>query len=131
MRSRLPIHDAGGRKDCAERHAAGNSLGAADDVRLDSGELMCPPLSGAAHAGLHFVGDEHDSVLAANPLQFLQKEVRRNDVPAFALNWLDDYSRDFLRIKEPLENLLFELLENFRAASLRGMAVRATIGIWK
>ncbi len=40
---------------------------------------MRPPLSGAAHAALHFVGDEHDAVLAANALQLLQEEVRRNE----------------------------------------------------
>ena len=108
MRSGLPVHDAGWREDCTERHAAGDAFRTADNVRLNSGELMRPPFSGAAHAGLHFVGDQHDAVLAANALQLLQEEVRRNDVPAFALNGLDDDSSDFLGVKQALENLLLE-----------------------
>ena len=73
--SRLPVHDAGWRKERAERHAAGNAFRAADDVWLYAGELMRPPLSSAAHAGLDFVGDEHDAVLAANALKLLQEEI--------------------------------------------------------
>src|SRR5580704_7739014 len=90
---------------------------------------MRPPFSGAAHAGLHFVGDEHDAVLAANALQLLQKEVWCNDIAAFALNRLDDDAGDFLGIKEPLENLLLEQFENFRAAGFRSVAVSTAIGV--
>src|SRR5713226_3487510 len=108
---------------------ASDSLRAGDNVRLDARVFERPPLSGASHAGLHFIHDQHDSVLAANPLQFLQKEFRRRHVAAFALNRLNNYSRNFRRIKKPLENLVLQRLQNFRATSLRRMPERAAISI--
>src|SRR5207253_9722331 len=91
--------------------------------------LTGPPLSGAAHSRLHFVHDEHDSVLAADPLQFLQEELGRRHVSTFALNGLDDDARDVFGIEQPLENLSFKLLEYLRAAGLRSVAVRAAISV--
>src|SRR5438445_6498815 len=88
-----------------------------------------PPLPRASHSRLHFVHDEHDAVLSADALQFLQEELRRGHVPAFALDGLDDDAGDVLRIEQTLENLAFELFEDFRAAGLRGVAVRAAIGV--
>src|SRR6267143_1696224 len=113
----------------AARHTAGNALRRAKNVRLDSRVFASPPLSGAAHARLHFVHDEHDAVLPADALQFLQKELWCGHIAAFALNGLDDDARNVLGIEQPLENLPFELFENLRAASLRGVAVRAAIRV--
>ena len=42
VRARHPVHDLGLRHHDAQRHAAGNSLRAADDVRLDAGVLRSP-----------------------------------------------------------------------------------------
>ncbi len=92
---------------------------------------MRPPFSCAAHAGLDFVGDKHDAVLATNALEFLQEEVGSNDVAAFALNRLDDDAGDFLGIKEAFEDLLFEYLKDFRAAGFRSVAEGAAIGVRK
>ena len=89
-----------------------------------------PPLPGASHSRLNFVHDEHDAVLPADPLQFLQKKLWRGHIPAFSLNRLDDDTRDILGIEQALENLPFELFENFCAAGLLGVTVRAAIGIW-
>ena len=60
----------------AQRHAGGNALGGADDIRLDAKVFDRPPLAGAAHAGLDFVGDQQDAVPVA---QFAQgrEETRR------------------------------------------------------
>src|SRR5882724_8109333 len=71
MRSRLPPHHAFLRDEGAQRHAAGYPLRGAQDVRLDTGMFVGPPLSGASHARLHFVNDEHDPVTVADALQFL------------------------------------------------------------
>ena len=66
MRSRNPVHDLGLRHGHAQRHAAGNSLGHADDVGLHAGVLNRPPLAGAAHARLHFVRHQQNPVTVAN-----------------------------------------------------------------
>ena len=39
-----------------------------------SGMFERPPFAGAAHAGLHFVANQHDAVLAADAAQFLQEK---------------------------------------------------------
>ena len=71
-------------------------------------------------------------MLAADALQFLEEELRRGYVPSFALNGFDDDASNVFGVEQTLENLSFKLLENFRTAGLRGMAVRATVsvGIW-
>jgi len=43
------------------------------------------PFSSAREAGLHFIGDEKNSVLAANFLQQCEIVFRRDDEAAFAL----------------------------------------------
>src|SRR5215469_14754909 len=108
MRSGLPVHHARAGDERSEGHAAGNSLRAGDDVRLDSGVLARPHLAGTPHAGLHLVHDEHNSVAAANALQFLQKELGRRHVAALALDWLDDDARNFTGIEHTLEELVLE-----------------------
>ncbi len=123
----LPAHHALSCDDRAEWHAARNTLSGTKNVRFDSGVFTGPPLPGTSHTRLHFVHDEQDAVLPADALQFLQKELRCGHVPAFALNGLNDDARDVLGIEQTLENLPFELFEDFRAAGLRGVAVRAAI----
>src|SRR5712691_3193990 len=127
--ARPPAHHALLCNDRAERHAAGNTLRGTKNVRFDSGVVTGPPLPGAPHARLHFVHDEHDAVLAADTLQFLEEELRRGYVPPFALDGLDDDTCNVFGIEQTLENLPFKLLENFRAASLCGVAARAAISI--
>ena len=68
-------------------------------------------------------------MLAADALQFLQEELRRRHISTFALNGLDDDASHFLGIKQPLENLPFELFENFSPAGFRGVAVRAAVSV--
>src|SRR6266849_9618157 len=130
VRAGLPgVHDAAARDECAEGHAAGDALGATENVRLDAGMLAGTPLARAAHAALHFVDHEHDAVLAANALEFLQEELRRGDVATFALDRLDHNGGDFLRIKEALEDLALERFEDFGAACFGAVTVFAAVGI--
>src|SRR5439155_16320127 len=129
VRARPPAHHAFSCDDCAERHAARDALGRAKNVRLDSGVLTGSRLSCAAHSRLHFVHDEHDSVLAADPLQFMEEELGRRNISTFALNGLDDDARDVFGIEQPFEDLPFELFENFRTTGFRSVAVWATISV--
>src|SRR6266436_1050852 len=66
--ARPPAHHAFSRDDRAKGHAAGNTLRGTKNVRFDSGMFTGPPLPRSSHARLHFVHDEHDSVLAADAL---------------------------------------------------------------
>src|SRR6266478_2851862 len=92
--------------------------------------LMRPPFPCTTHPGLYFVYDEQYAVLPANSQQLPKKEFGRRDVSAFALNRLDNDPCDVLGIEEPLEDLVLQLFKNLRAASLRRVPVRATVGIW-
>src|SRR5260370_6647686 len=121
------VHDAAARDERAEWHAAGDALGAAEDVGLDAGVLRGPPLPGAPHTGLYFVDDQHNAVLAANALQLLQEEFLRSDVATFALDWLDYDGGDFLGIEEALEDLTLERFEDFGAAGFGSVTVIAAV----
>src|SRR5215471_13894030 len=88
-----------------------------------------PHFSGSSHAGLHFIHDQHDSVLTADALQFLQEELRRWDITALTLNRFDDDSRHFRWIEQAFENLFLERLQDFCAARLRRMTECAAIRV--
>ena len=69
VRAGRPVHDFGFGDDGTERHAGSDSFGDAENVWLDAGVVHGPPFAGTAHAGLHFVGDKQDAVLAAELLE--------------------------------------------------------------
>ena len=64
-------------------------------------------LPGAAEAGLHLVGDEHDPVSVADRAQPFHERARRGDEAALALQRLDhdrgDVLRRDVRLEQPLE----------------------------
>ncbi len=123
----IGVHDAAARDEGAERHAAGDAFGAAKNVWFDAGVVGGPPLAGAPHSGLHFVDHEHNAVLAADALEFLQEEFWRGNVAAFALDGLDDDGGDFLGIEEALEDLALKRFEDFSAASFGSVTVLAAV----
>jgi len=130
VRAGLPgVHDAGTSHECAEGHAAGDAFGAAQNVWLDAGVFGGPPLTGAAHAGLHFVQNERMPCWRQDALQFLQEEFRRGYVAAFALYGLDYDGGDFLGIEEALEDLALERFQDFRATGFGGVVVRAAVRV--
>ncbi|MNL60194.1 hypothetical protein D3C87_1839880 [compost metagenome] len=49
----------------AERHAAGDALAEQDQVRFDAQPRERKMLTGAAEAGLDFIGDQHDAFVVA------------------------------------------------------------------
>lgn len=81
------------RNDAAQRDAAGNALGRADDVRLHTPMLDGPPAPGAPDAGLHFVCDQQDAMFVAQFTQQREEGGRRRNIAAFALDWLDQDRR--------------------------------------
>ena len=95
----------------------------------DASVIHGPPFAGAAHAGLHFVRDEQDAVLAAKALERLQEFGWRGKIAALALNRLDEDCSDFLRIDEALEELLFDARERIGGGVLGAAAGDAAIGV--
>ena len=62
-----------GRKTGAERKAAADALGDRHDIRRDADLLIGKEPAGAAHAGLHFVEHQQQTVLVAQLAQAAQK----------------------------------------------------------
>ena len=64
-------------------------------------------LPGARNAALHFVGNQHDAVLVAQPAQRAQELERRHVEAALSLHRLDHDGCDGLRVdiavKQPLQ----------------------------
>jgi len=79
-----------------EREAAGQRLGHGHQVGRHAPLLAGQPGAGAAGAGLHLVGDEHDAVLVAQRARRLGKFRRRHVEAAFALHRLQDDGRHAL-----------------------------------
>src|SRR5258708_32620906 len=82
------------------------------------------PFAGAGEAGLHFVGDEENAVLAADILQELEIIVRGDDEAAFAKNRFGDDGSDGFGSDGTLEGIFEMMREGFR-----GGAFFAAIGI--
>ena len=84
----------------ARRDAAGEGLGAGQDVGLDAVVLVGEPLAGAAHAGLDLVEDQQHAALVAQLAQ-PGEVIRRRDVDAaLALDRLDQ-DRGRLVVERP------------------------------
>ncbi len=66
-------------------------------------------LSGAAEAGLHFIGDQQDAVLIANGAQRLDEVRRRHIEATLALHRLEDDGGHALGIHVGLEQVLHRL----------------------
>src|SRR6185436_17022622 len=64
-------------------------------------------LPGAAHARLHFVDNQKNSMLVADAAQSSEKILRRGHVTTFALNSLDHDPGNFFRRRRSLEQTLF------------------------
>src|SRR5439155_709266 len=90
------VHDFGAAGDRGDRHAAAEGFRRGDQIGLDTEMFGGKPFAGAGEAGLHFVDDEEDAVLAASILQQPEVVARRNDEAAFAEDRLGDYGGDGL-----------------------------------
>ena len=85
------------------------------------------PFSGAAETGLHFVGDEEDTVFAANVLQQLEVIMRRNNKAAFAENGFGDDRGDGFGSDGTLEGV-FEMVGKIFDRCSGSVAVGISVG---
>ena len=83
--------------DARERQAGGDRLRDAHEIGLDAGLLDREQRAGAAEAGLHLVGDQHDAVLVAELAQARRYAAGRGHEAALALDRLDHDRRHRLR----------------------------------
>ena len=91
----------------AERHARGNALRHAHNVRLDLTMLDSPPLAGTASARLYFVDDQQNTVTVTDLAQLLHKDLRRDHIATLALDRLNKDGSNFFRRECALEELVF------------------------
>ena len=78
------VHDFGAAGDGGDRHAAAERFRHRDEVGLDAEVFGGEPFAGAREAGLDFVGNEEDAVLAADGVERFEVVARRDDEAAFA-----------------------------------------------
>ena len=89
-----------------EREAAAKRLAADEQVGLDVVVLDRPDRPGTAAAGLDLVVHPDDPVLVEQLLQALREVGRHRDEAAFALDWLEDGTRDGAGIDVAFEEML-------------------------
>ena len=104
-------------------------LAIAIDVRLDAGVLDREHPARPPHARLHFVRHEHDAVRRRERAQPLEELIRRHDVPALALDRLDDDGGDLVGRHEVHEDLVVEEVEALGGARLRLEADRTAVAV--
>src|SRR5207249_2016626 len=85
-----PGHHTAAPDDRAERQSRGDALREHDDVRGDAPVLDRVELPRPAHAALDLVYDEEDPVLRRERAETREEVVGWHDVPAFALDRLDE-----------------------------------------
>src|SRR5215467_8253753 len=79
--------------------------------------LAGKPFAGAGEAGLNFVGDEENAVLAANVLQVLEVIARGNNEPSFAENRFGDDCGDGFGRDGTLEGVFEMVRKSFGGGS--------------
>src|ERR1700687_2485202 len=82
------------RGEGAEGKSVGDALGGDQNVGLDPIVLDGEHLSGTSESGLHFVGNEKNSVLVEDFLDLAEIIPRRNYDATLAENWLGDERSD-------------------------------------
>src|SRR5580693_10699502 len=85
------VHDFGTTCDSGDRHATSERFRGQDQVGLDAEMFGGEPFAGTREAGLHFVGDEEDAVLAANGVNGFEIVARWDNEAAFAQNRFGDH----------------------------------------
>src|SRR5258708_6025135 len=126
------IHDFGAAGYGGDGHATAEGFGHGDQIRLDAEVLGGEPFAGAGEAGLHFVGDEEDAVLAADILQQLEVVARGNDEATFAENGFGDHGGDGFGSDGALEGVFEMMREGFGGGSLFaavGIGERNTVDV--
>src|ERR1700677_2607226 len=88
------IHDLSAAGDSGQGQATSQRLGSDNDVGLDAEMSTGEEFSGAAEAGLYFVGNKDDATIATDLRQSRQKASGRHDKSTFTQYRLDDDGRN-------------------------------------
>src|SRR5271156_216055 len=101
------IHDFGPSGNRGERKAATEALGRDDHIRRDAVVLACEHFAGASKSRLHLVGDQQNSVPAADIVQSRKKLRRWRHETTFAQYGLNN-NRSYRFRGHNLAERLFE-----------------------
>src|SRR5690349_14312274 len=96
MAARRPGADFSARDHRAQWHAAGDTLGGANNVRLEAPMFACEHFTGAAEAGLTPADNQKRSILSAAVLTPRKILRGRYDVASLALDRLYEDRREFV-----------------------------------
>ena len=112
------VHDFRAPRYRRHGHSAAQRLRHRDQIGLDAEMLGRKPLAGARKTRLHFVGDEQDSVFAADRMNRFEVVARRNDEAPLAENRLGNYGGDRFSRDGTLERVFKMVRECFRSSRL-------------
>src|SRR2546427_12963453 len=112
------VHDFRAASHRSDGHAAAEGFRRGDQIGLDAEMFGGKPFARAGEAGLHFVGDKENAVLAANVLQQLEVVARRNDEAAFAEDGFGDDGGDGFGSDDTLEGVFKMVRESFGGCTL-------------
>src|SRR5215469_16173782 len=129
MRSRWPRHQVRPCDRGPERQPASYPFGDRHHIRNGVEMLRRPHLSGAPHAGLHFIENQQNTILAGNPRQFVEELSRWNDVAAFSLHGLQHNGGGLFGGRDGLEQVL-HIPHAFDRAVFRLFADWAAVAVW-
>src|SRR5580704_1036836 len=85
------VHDRGTPGNGGERQTAAQRLGHRNEIGFEAEALAGKHRSGAREAGLHFIGDQEDSVLAADVREDGKELKRRSNESTLAHDWFHDH----------------------------------------
>src|SRR5271169_1459519 len=114
------VHYFGAAGDGGDGHATPERLRHDNQIGLNAEMFGGKPFSGARKAGLHFVGDEKNAVLAAYVLQQLEIAARGNDEAAFAEDGLGNNGGDGFGSDGTLESVFEVMREGFGGGAFFG-----------
>src|SRR4029079_7499301 len=115
MAARRPGADFSARDHRTQWHAAGDTLGGANDVPLEAPMFACEHFTGAAEAGLNLVDNKKNSMFSTEVLKHRQIFRGRYDVASLALDRLYEDAVECVRGRL-VQKRSFDRLNRFAGA---------------
>src|SRR5688500_12938807 len=127
MRAARPRADLVARDHRAERHAAGDTFGRAENVRFDTPVFAREHFAGAAEAGLNLIEYQENSVFSAKLLKHRQEFRRRHNVTTNTFYRFDENRRHFVRLDLVAKSNLLQHIHALDATGSMLQLIRTTL----
>ena len=117
------------RDGCRQWQAARDSFREREDIGLGIEVLGGKHLAGSSHPALHLIEDHQNFVFHGEGTKLIEKLLRRNQVPALALNRLENDSCNFLVGQSAGEDRIFDESNALDCAVVGSDSERAAIAV--